>query len=105
MDLAPLAAHFRGYSCSLPSFFWRAWQLVAFSPTGLSGERGNHEPPDTHAPCSHFSGGRGTRRRFHLPPRTRVPCGHFSGGRGNWWRFHLLVYAAKEDTMNIRAVK
>src|SRR5580692_4638900 len=79
MDLVPLAAHSRGYSRSLRPFFWRAWQLVAFSPTGLCGARGNHEPPDTH-----------------------VPCSHFSGGRGSWWRFHLLVHAAKEDTLNIR---
>jgi len=33
---------------------------------------------------------------------THVPCGHFSGGRGSWWRFHLPGYAAKEETMNIR---
>jgi hypothetical protein len=33
---------------------------------------------------------------------THVPCGHFSGGRGSWWNFHLLRYAAKEQTMNIR---
>jgi|SRR5580658_362673 hypothetical protein len=102
MDLVPLAAHSRGYSLSLRPFFWRAWQLVAFSPTGLCGERGNHEPPDTHVPCSHFSGGRGTWWRFHLHPGTRVPCGNFSGGRRSWWRFHLLVHAAKEDTLNIR---
>jgi len=33
---------------------------------------------------------------------THVPCGHFSGGRGSRWRFHLLGYAAKEETMNVR---
>jgi hypothetical protein len=33
---------------------------------------------------------------------THVPCGHFSGGRGSWWNFHLLRYAAKEEPMNIR---
>jgi hypothetical protein len=102
MDLVALAAHSRGYSCSLRSFFWQAWLLVAFSPTGLCAERGNHEYPDIHVPCGHFSGERGTWWRFHLHPGTRVPCGHFSGGRGTWWHFHLLVYAAKEDTMNIR---
>lgn len=101
MDLVPLAAHSRGYSRSLRPFFSQAWQLVAFSPTGLCGVRGNHEHPDTHVPCGNFSGGRRTRRRFHLHPRRRVPCGHFSGGRSSWWRFHLLVYAAKEDTMNL----
>jgi hypothetical protein len=36
------------------------------------------------------------------PVDTHVPCGHFSGGRGSWWRFHLLGYAAKEETLNIR---
>jgi hypothetical protein len=33
---------------------------------------------------------------------TRVPCGRLSGGCGSWWSFHLLVYAAKEETMNTR---
>ena len=102
MDLVPLAAHSRGYSRSLQPFFSQAWQPVAFSPTGLCAERGDHEHPDTHVPCGYFSCGRGTWWRFHLHPGTRVPCGHFSGGRSSWWRFHLLVYAAKEDTMNIR---
>jgi len=83
MDLVPLAAHSRGYSCSLRSFFWRAWQLDALSPPGLWGERENHEHPDTHAD-------------------THVPCDHFSGGRGTWMRFHRLGDGAKEETMNIR---
>ena len=109
-DVTPSRLPPNVFSCSLRSFFWRAWHLDALSPPGLWGERENHHnaaevvrDPRWMAitwvrPVDGLP--HGTRPRANSPTRqeiSEVGCGGNSGHHRARCILAIEVHGAKTD--------